>query len=358
MKQRCRALRRRLRSATNEIVASNILTAFRQERAAYKKAILEAKINSWRSFCTSNSNPYGILHKLATQKIFQPAQVPVQPTAPHTMDVAASTAKELLNAIFPTDDTQADTSEQRQIREDTSSPCTPNDIQFSAQEIRNIFRNYQRNSFKKTNYNFCPSRIRYKLWCKEDISACIRKSNESLPDLSKRQAILYDSLTREDRIRLGIRFEDFVIYAEYEEEVVTQQFSWYYDYEFTNCYTFNALWGDANEPVKTSVLYNPVTGKSSELIICVNTDVDNYSNLSGSVVGKLQMSIHSNDIVPNPTYDAASLEAGEFYSYGFQKVSTELLKSPYQTKCRSYKEEKERRTGARMSQKVMSYFFQ
>ncbi|XP_035230031.1 uncharacterized protein LOC118201988 [Stegodyphus dumicola] len=78
MKQRCRALRRRLRSATNEIVASNILTAFRQERAAYKKAILEAKINSWRSFCTSNSNPYGILHKLATQKIFQPAQVPVQ----------------------------------------------------------------------------------------------------------------------------------------------------------------------------------------------------------------------------------------------------------------------------------------
>ncbi|GFT17848.1 uncharacterized protein NPIL_150761 [Nephila pilipes] len=198
--------------------------------------------------------------------------------------------------------------------------------------------------------------VRYRMWCKEDPFACIRKPNETLEDISKRLEYLYDKLSRDRRIRLGNQFEEFVIYAEYvdyEEDIVMDEFDWYYDYEFTNCYTFNALWGNRNKDLRKAVLFNPITGKSSELILCVNIDVNNYSNLSGSVVGRVMMTIHSNDIVPNPTYDAASLEAGKFYSYGIQKVTTELLKYPYQTRCRNYDEEKEIRTGARMSQKVI-----
>ncbi|XP_035209419.1 uncharacterized protein LOC118183914 [Stegodyphus dumicola] len=52
MRQRCRALRRRLRTAVDGTETERLLTAFRQARATYKKAILEAKINSWRNFCT------------------------------------------------------------------------------------------------------------------------------------------------------------------------------------------------------------------------------------------------------------------------------------------------------------------
>ncbi|GIY26773.1 uncharacterized protein CDAR_530031 [Caerostris darwini] len=193
--------------------------------------------------------------------------------------------------------------------------------------------------------------VRYQEWCKKNPFVCIRKPNETLEDIRKRLEYLYDKLSRERRIQLGIRFEDFVIHAEYEEEIIKEKFDWYYDYEFTNCYTFNAIWGDHNRPLRKAFLFNPVTGTSSELTLCVNIDVNNYSNLTGSVVGRVMMTIHANDIVPNPTYDAASLEAGKFYSYGIQKVTTELLERPYQTKCRNYEKEKEVRTGAKMSQK-------
>ncbi|XP_035207094.1 uncharacterized protein LOC118181959 [Stegodyphus dumicola] len=123
MRQRCRALRRRLRRAGDGTETERLVTAFRQARATYKKAILEAKINSWRNFCTSNSNPYGILHKLATQKIFQPAQVPVQPgNLPQTTDLAGSTTTALLDAIFPADPEQDDTTAQRLLRNATETP--------------------------------------------------------------------------------------------------------------------------------------------------------------------------------------------------------------------------------------------
>ena len=49
-------------------------------------------------------------------------------------------------------------------------------------------------------------------------------------------------------------------------------------------------------------------------------DIENYSNISGGVVTRAKMTIHANDIIPNPSYDAASLEAGSFYAYGVQKV--------------------------------------
>ncbi|KAG8183505.1 hypothetical protein JTE90_003856 [Oedothorax gibbosus] len=193
--------------------------------------------------------------------------------------------------------------------------------------------------------------VRYKLWCAEDASVCIRKPNETMEDIRIRHADLYDALSREHRIQLGNQFDDFLLYAEYEDKSVKNDFTQYYDYEFTNCYTFNSVWGNQSTPVKSAFLFNPVTGTSSELIMCVNIDVSNYGNLTGTVVGRVRLTIHANDIVPNPTYDAATLEAGEFYSYAVQKVTTELLERPYQTSCRNYEKEKEIRTGARMSQK-------
>ncbi|XP_054717108.1 acid-sensing ion channel 5-like [Uloborus diversus] len=183
--------------------------------------------------------------------------------------------------------------------------------------------------------------VRYKIWCTEEKYVCDHRRNETLEDLRIRQGDLYDRLSKDKRIKLGYQKQDFIIYAEYEEENVTDEFSWYYDYEFTNCFTFNARWDGKNNGSRSAFVFNPVTGMASELLLCVNMDVDNYSNITGSVYGRIRLTIHEDDIVPNPTYDAASLEAGGFYSYGVQKVTTTLLEWPYQTKCRNYKEEKE-----------------
>ncbi|XP_071041715.1 FMRFamide-activated amiloride-sensitive sodium channel-like [Parasteatoda tepidariorum] len=197
--------------------------------------------------------------------------------------------------------------------------------------------------------------VRYKIWCKENPSICIRKPGETLEEIRVRHAEEYDKLSRQKRIELGNQYKDFVLYAEYEDAILTEPFAEYYDYEFTNCFTFNSRWGEQQE-VKPAVLFNPVTGKASELLLCLNMDVDNYSNMTDTPSGRVKMVIHANDIVPNPTYDAASLEAGAFYSYGIQKVMTKLLESPYQTKCRNYEEEREIRTGAKMSQKKSSFY--
>lgn len=40
------------------------------------------------------------------------------------------------------------------------------------------------------------------------------------------------------------------------------RFQQYYDYEFTNCYTFNGAWGN-NKFLEKAVVFNPVTGKST-----------------------------------------------------------------------------------------------
>ena len=40
------------------------------------------------------------------------------------------------------------------------------------------------------------------------------------------------------------------------------RFQWYYDYEFTNCYTFNGAWGN-NKQLERAIVFNPVTGKST-----------------------------------------------------------------------------------------------
>ncbi|XP_035221048.1 uncharacterized protein LOC118193984, partial [Stegodyphus dumicola] len=64
--RKCRALRRKLKSERRLEIESNTLTIFQRERARYKKMIIQAKITSWREFCTQAKKTYGIHHKIAT----------------------------------------------------------------------------------------------------------------------------------------------------------------------------------------------------------------------------------------------------------------------------------------------------
>ncbi|XP_035220035.1 uncharacterized protein LOC118193102 [Stegodyphus dumicola] len=135
-RQKCRAIRRRIRSTTNEDRKIQLLATFRKERALYKNNILAAKITSWRKFCTENSNPYGILHKLASSKIYQPAQIFMQPPNTSNDNPVQNTATTILNEVFPTDNAEEDTPAQKIVRMNTTIPPTPHDIPFSDKEVK------------------------------------------------------------------------------------------------------------------------------------------------------------------------------------------------------------------------------
>ncbi|KFM60822.1 hypothetical protein X975_06498, partial [Stegodyphus mimosarum] len=128
-RQKCRALRRRIRTANDKDTKLHYLSVFRKERAVYKKIFLVAKIASWKTFCTQNSNPYSFLHKLSTNKIYQPSQIFAHPSL---TDIAGDTAATYLDALFLKDDPAQDTIEQKTIRADTGLQATPADEAFTA----------------------------------------------------------------------------------------------------------------------------------------------------------------------------------------------------------------------------------
>ncbi|XP_023236075.1 amiloride-sensitive sodium channel subunit beta-2-like [Centruroides sculpturatus] len=147
------------------------------------------------------------------------------------------------------------------------------------------------------------------------------------------------------RMKLGHQKQDFIIYCDYDGLNCFQQF---YDYEYTNCYTFNAEWGKSDTELPMATLFNPISGKSSELLICMNLEKDEYTKMDKTV--RARMTIHDSQTIPNPRYDGVSLLPDTFYSYGVRKNTIKLLEAPYQPGCRNYKSEKEKRVGALMSQ--------
>ncbi|XP_035219451.1 uncharacterized protein LOC118192564 [Stegodyphus dumicola] len=140
-RQKCRALRRKINKVIGDEEKAHYLALYRMERASYKRNILTAKTTSWKRFCTTNANPFGILHKICTNKVFRPHQLHLQQAAgSQDNNLTSATATITMDAIFPPDDPTTDTAEQRSIRQDTTCPDTANDMDFSMQEISEIFR--------------------------------------------------------------------------------------------------------------------------------------------------------------------------------------------------------------------------
>ncbi|XP_035217310.1 uncharacterized protein LOC118190660 [Stegodyphus dumicola] len=138
---KCRALRRRLKNERRLGIQSNTLTVFRQERAAYKRMIIQAKIASWRDFCTQTKEVYGIHHKIATAKIFKPSQLQVPSTQTTVESHTADTIRAILNTVFCQDDAQLDTELQANIRSDTTIPETDADRNITIAELKHIIHN-------------------------------------------------------------------------------------------------------------------------------------------------------------------------------------------------------------------------
>ncbi|XP_067125938.1 amiloride-sensitive sodium channel subunit beta-2-like [Centruroides vittatus] len=189
------------------------------------------------------------------------------------------------------------------------------------------------------------NRIRLNEWCKVNRSICEMTSKENDEEYEKMLHKTYYNMKRSLRMKLGHQKQDFIIYCDYDGLNCFQQF---YDYEYTNCYTFNAEWGKSDTELPMATLFNPISGKSSELLICMNLEKDEYTKMDKTV--RARMTIHDSQTIPNPRYDGVSLLPDTFYSYGVRKNTIKLLEAPYQPGCRNYKSEKEKRVGALMSQ--------
>ncbi|XP_035231270.1 uncharacterized protein LOC118203130 [Stegodyphus dumicola] len=95
--------RRRLKQERRHNLETSTLLLYQRERALYKRMILEAKISSWRKFCTETTTTFGIHHKIAAGKLFKPATLYLQPT-PNTNDhLTESTLSEILRTVFTKD---------------------------------------------------------------------------------------------------------------------------------------------------------------------------------------------------------------------------------------------------------------
>ncbi|XP_035208204.1 uncharacterized protein LOC118182928 [Stegodyphus dumicola] len=149
-RSKTRALRRKMKSEHKSERREELSIIYKKAQAQYKKAILEAKLYSWRAFCTNNKNPYGVLHKIATNKVFAPPIHKVyvdgtnnpQPTEEHRSTIAATLTK-ILDAVFQDDNTL-----------DASNPehpayllhsTTEDDVSFTQPEVCAVLRNLPRN---------------------------------------------------------------------------------------------------------------------------------------------------------------------------------------------------------------------
>ena len=108
-------------------------------KAEYKSKILQAKISSWRDFCSmqTKENPWNLIYKRCRKpKNFNSLLTTLETENGYTSSVT-ETANLLIKTFFP-DDTK-DTVTQKYIREEIETdPDTTDDCPFSCQEVERI----------------------------------------------------------------------------------------------------------------------------------------------------------------------------------------------------------------------------
>ncbi|XP_035225891.1 uncharacterized protein LOC118198344 [Stegodyphus dumicola] len=87
-RSRLRALRRRAQVTQEQALRNLRMQDFRRARAIYKKHIYQAKLSSWRNFCTETTHSYGQASKISMNKVFRPTSLPriIRPTANSTAE--------------------------------------------------------------------------------------------------------------------------------------------------------------------------------------------------------------------------------------------------------------------------------
>ncbi|XP_071043325.1 acid-sensing ion channel 4-B-like isoform X1 [Parasteatoda tepidariorum] len=148
---------------------------------------------------------------------------------------------------------------------------------------------------------------------------------------------------------MGHKREDFILSCYFEGKPCLDRIGQFFHHDYTNCYTVNGYWGYKNSSYLNGSMFQPRSGRPSELSLLLNLEHDEYTRELDRTV-RAKMTIHSPNTIPNPEYDGVSLYPGFSYNYGIKEFIVRVLPFPYKTNCKNYAELKEKRTGATLTQ--------
>ena len=114
----------------------------------YKKSIKETNIKSWNQFVSENSreNPWGLVYKIARNRFRCDQLTQLKTKTGHLLTDSNDIANELIDNLFPTDDSIPNTEVHRnlkssleQLRKDPNY-YTPNDKHFTTEEVSQVIK--------------------------------------------------------------------------------------------------------------------------------------------------------------------------------------------------------------------------
>jgi hypothetical protein len=105
----------------------------------YQAKLQEGKLKSWKDFCfrTTDSNPWGVVYKLASGKIQSKTTWTTLKTqdGTHMTDIV-STMVHMMEYFIPDDSESSDSAHHTHIRHEIEEPLdTPDDVEFTKEEI-------------------------------------------------------------------------------------------------------------------------------------------------------------------------------------------------------------------------------
>jgi hypothetical protein len=147
LKKRTNALRRRYQRTTDfKNLRQERKEKYSDGRREYEGKMQEAKLKSWKTFCTINDevNPWNIVYKIASRKIRTSSRLTslTQEDGTYTTDTR-NTIMHMLEHLVPDDKEDSDNELHRKIRKEIQEPTdTDDDKAFMKEEIIANFKEF------------------------------------------------------------------------------------------------------------------------------------------------------------------------------------------------------------------------
>ena len=143
MRKRTNALRRRYqRTTTNEPLRESRKRQYNKAKADYQTAIKREKTMSWKKYCTLTpaNNPWNEVYKIAKGKCWKTQTLTTLQRPDGTVtETTEETTELMLEHLFPDDDPQKDTDQQKEVRRQTEQLInTADDKEFTQEEVRQV----------------------------------------------------------------------------------------------------------------------------------------------------------------------------------------------------------------------------
>jgi hypothetical protein len=139
LRKRVNAIKRRVKRTKNQALRESYNKRYKDFKNQYKGEILEAKLGSWKAFCTehANSSPWKLYER--SKAGFARNPVPTTLTLPDGETTTSANA--LLHKFFPDDSPSRDVTQHKNIRNqvaETKPPDTQAVPDFLPQEVDEV----------------------------------------------------------------------------------------------------------------------------------------------------------------------------------------------------------------------------